>query len=267
MYLDRRKFLQAISAGSALIMSGCERPQPRTTAEDNLAKVTKLADAYIKEYFDVFPYQAIENGAPDFHPDRLGDHSLEALKRWQNREDALLKQLRDIPVATIEDSPQAVTYKVLQNQLEAAQAYRACRIPARQHGAIAGAGRGGNRSVHCHPGAGDSLHDRQSRDSSPPQPGRAIAWQRVQYQRIPRHASAGRHHPAMGGSSKDGAVDCRKTKWKVKVAFCPSGRTAYLERATRCSLVALSQHFKFQSGRSYLGRRRYGCHSRRTAEA
>jgi uncharacterized protein (DUF885 family) len=128
MHLDRRKFLQTISACSALIASGCRRPQSRAAAENNLAKVTKLADAYIKEYFDVFPYQAIENGAPDFHPDRLGDHSLAALKRWQDREDALLKELRDIPIATIEDSPQAVTYKVLQNQLEAAQAYRACRM-------------------------------------------------------------------------------------------------------------------------------------------
>jgi uncharacterized protein (DUF885 family) len=97
-------------------------------AEGDLARVTKLADTYVKEYFDVFPYQAIENGAPDFHPDRLGDHSLAALKRWQDREDTLLKELRAIPVSTIENMPQAVTYKVLQNQLEAAQAYRACRM-------------------------------------------------------------------------------------------------------------------------------------------
>jgi hypothetical protein len=41
-------------------------------------------------------------GAPYIHPDRLGDHSLAALKRWQDRKDVLkLKELCEMPVATL----------------------------------------------------------------------------------------------------------------------------------------------------------------------
>ena len=60
---------------------GRRRPTARRT------KVTALADEYVKDYFEAFPHYALVNGAPEVHPDRLGDHSLPALKRWQDRED------------------------------------------------------------------------------------------------------------------------------------------------------------------------------------
>ena len=91
-------------------------------------RVTALADAYVKDYFEAFPHYALANGAPEVHPDRLGDHSLPALKRWQDREDQLLVELKQIDLASVEGRPEGVTYKFLQNLLETARGYRVCRI-------------------------------------------------------------------------------------------------------------------------------------------
>jgi uncharacterized protein (DUF885 family) len=104
-------------------------PAGDAAARDNAAKqVTALADAYVTEYFDAFPYQALVAGALDVHPDRLVDHSLPALKRWQDREDQLLADLRKIEVKLVDGRAEGTTYKFLQNQLEAAREFRACRI-------------------------------------------------------------------------------------------------------------------------------------------
>ena len=110
-----------------------ERPEPApagggTEAGAAAAKqVTALADAYVRDYLEAFPYQAVVIGAPEVHPDRLVDHSLPALASWQAREDALLADLRRINPASIEGRAESVTYKFLLNQLESAQAFRVCR--------------------------------------------------------------------------------------------------------------------------------------------
>src|SRR4029453_5935933 len=79
-----------------LILAGaaaCNGAPPGPPAGDAVAKdaaatqVTALADAYVKDYLEAFPYQALELGAPEVHPDRLTDHSLPALKKWEDRED------------------------------------------------------------------------------------------------------------------------------------------------------------------------------------
>ena len=94
---------------------------------DSAAHVTSLADTYVHDFFEAFPYLALLYGAPEVHPDQLGDHSLPALARWHAREEALLKELKAIDVAKIAGTPQEMTYKFLQNQLESAVAFRACR--------------------------------------------------------------------------------------------------------------------------------------------
>jgi uncharacterized protein (DUF885 family) len=112
-----------------VLTMACSRAAPPPPAPDDSApRVTALADRYVKEYFDAFPYQALTSGAPDAHPDQLVDHSLAALKRWQDREDALLRDLKEIDLARLDGTPQAITYKFLQNQLESAQAFRVCRM-------------------------------------------------------------------------------------------------------------------------------------------
>ena len=54
---------------------GSERGSEQS-AEDGTARVTALADSYVKEYFEAFRYMALLSGAPDVHPDRLADNSL-----------------------------------------------------------------------------------------------------------------------------------------------------------------------------------------------
>jgi len=111
--------------------SSSETPVGSNTAvtSDELAKrVNALADRYVKEYFDAFPYQAVTAGAPDTHPDQLVDHSLPALESWQKREDAMLSELRTMDVASLEGRAEALTYKFLQNQLESSQRARVCHM-------------------------------------------------------------------------------------------------------------------------------------------
>lgn len=106
-----------------------ERTSPPAVNPDDAARrVTALADAYVQEFFDAFPQYALASGAEDPHPDRLGDHSLPALERWQRREDELLASLKEIDAQAVAGRPEAVTYKFLQHQLEAAQGFRVCRF-------------------------------------------------------------------------------------------------------------------------------------------
>ncbi len=101
----------------------------RNQGPDHVAQqVTTLADTYVREYLDAFPYQALVIGAPDAHPDRLVDHSLPALARWQAREDALLADVRKVDAGAIAGRPEAVTHAFLQHLLEASRDYRTCRM-------------------------------------------------------------------------------------------------------------------------------------------
>lgn len=102
-------------------------PMTGSAAETTASAVTALADGYVEAYFDAFPFQAVSYGAPDRHPDQLVDHSLEALARWQAREDGMLAELKALDLASIEGRPEANTYKFLQNQLESAIRFRTCR--------------------------------------------------------------------------------------------------------------------------------------------
>ena len=99
-------------------------PSGPTPAE----RVNALADTYVREYLEAFPYQALGIGAPEVHPDRLADHSLAALARWQAREDAMLAELDGIDRAALQGTPAGVTGIFLQNLLESARAFRVCRM-------------------------------------------------------------------------------------------------------------------------------------------
>ncbi len=90
-------------------------------------RVNALADAYVADYLEAFPYQAIVIGAPEVHADQLVDHTLPALQRWQAREDQLLAELLAIDRTPLDGTAAGVTYIFLQNQLEAARDFRTCR--------------------------------------------------------------------------------------------------------------------------------------------
>ncbi len=118
-----------------VLVTGCDGPSSEsgngsteTEGDGVAARVSALADDYVESYFDAFPYHAVSYGAPDRHPTQLGDHSLEALARWQSREDKFLAKLEEIDLAEIEGRPEAMTYKFLRHLLEASRGFRACRM-------------------------------------------------------------------------------------------------------------------------------------------
>lgn len=121
-----RRALAVVLASMCVTFAGCGQPAA-PARDDSAARMTSLADAYVHDYFEAFPYQAVYSGAPDVHPDQLVDHSLAALARWHAREEVLLKELKAIDVAKIAGTPQEIIYKFLQNQIESAIAFRACR--------------------------------------------------------------------------------------------------------------------------------------------
>ena len=123
-------FIRLLIASVVILVASCNSSGERSSqpADDTTAKVTALADTYVKEYFEMFPTQALGSGSRDLYPDRLPDNGPEALKRWQGREDSILASLRQHRVAAVEGKPEEITYKFLQNQLESAQTFRLCRM-------------------------------------------------------------------------------------------------------------------------------------------
>ncbi len=111
-----------------VLAAGCGSPVPAADPDAAAKQITALADAYVQGYLEAFPYQALAIGAPEVHPDRLADHSLPALARWEGREDAILAELKKIDSASIAGRPEAVTHTFLENQLERAQDFRTCRM-------------------------------------------------------------------------------------------------------------------------------------------
>jgi len=123
-------FIRSLIASGVILVASCNGSEERSgqPADDTAAKITALADTYVKEYFEMFPTQALGSGSRDLYPDRLPDNGPEAVKRWQGREDSILASLRQYRLAAIEGKPEELTYKFLQNQLESAQTFRLCRM-------------------------------------------------------------------------------------------------------------------------------------------
>jgi uncharacterized protein (DUF885 family) len=112
-------------------MTGCTSSPDQEVADGQeaaAAAIDQLADRYVSSYFEAFPHYALLSGAPDARPAELADHSLPALAEWAAKEDRMLQELQDIDLASLEGTPQAVTYKILQNQLESAIGWRICRM-------------------------------------------------------------------------------------------------------------------------------------------
>jgi len=117
-----------VLAVSALFLAAACTTAPPGPDPDQVAKAANaVADNYLRSYLDAFPENALAIGARDPHPSQLGDHSLAALKKWEQREDELLAELKKIDIKPIENDPEAVTYRFLQHLLESAQGFRVCK--------------------------------------------------------------------------------------------------------------------------------------------
>jgi uncharacterized protein (DUF885 family) len=114
---------------SLLVLAGGCAPAPPPVDQRKLATDLRgLADTYIRNYLDAFPYQALVIGAREVHPSLLVDHSLPALKKWETHEDELLASLKAIDIKATDGMPVAAhTYKFLQHLLEASIGFRVCR--------------------------------------------------------------------------------------------------------------------------------------------
>ncbi|HEV3139000.1 MAG TPA: DUF885 family protein, partial [Vicinamibacterales bacterium] len=123
-----RTILLIVGIGAALAVGACggepaapARPQPPD------ARVRVLADVYLEGFFERNPDQVTLYGVPGRRHDKLPDNSLEALKRWQSREDAWLAEAKAIDAAAIQASPLRATYAIVREALEGSIGARVCR--------------------------------------------------------------------------------------------------------------------------------------------
>jgi len=89
--------------------------------------VKALADAYLEGYFDRNPDQATLYGVPGRRHDRLPDNSLDALKRWQAKEDAWIAEAKAIDGAAIQAPPLRATHAIVLEALQGSIGARVCR--------------------------------------------------------------------------------------------------------------------------------------------
>ena len=111
-----------------LLAVACSAPAPQGPDPIKVGlAVNAVADSYLNGYLNAFPENALAIGARDPRPSILGDHSLAAMKQWEQKEDGLLAQLKAIDIKPIEERPEGLTYKFLQHLIEASQGFRVCR--------------------------------------------------------------------------------------------------------------------------------------------
>jgi uncharacterized protein (DUF885 family) len=110
------------------LLTGCATVVRREPPADDVARVTALADDYVREYFETYPEQAtLSDVAAPRHDDRFSDNSLVAVQRWRAKEDVWLAQVRTVDRARLVGHPEWVTYGALREQLEVSVATRVCR--------------------------------------------------------------------------------------------------------------------------------------------
>src|SRR5690349_3673787 len=89
-------------------------------------RLDALADDYFATWVRTFPVNAVFSGIPDAPNERLDENSLGGIRRWREREDRWLSELRTIDATALEGRPEAVTYGVLRELLEASRQARVC---------------------------------------------------------------------------------------------------------------------------------------------
>ncbi len=111
-----------------LFSFGCGHTTEKSAAPPPAdAHVRALADTFLAAWFDRFPEAITDFGVPGHRQDKLTDNSLEALKAWQDREDAWLAEAKQIDPGTISAPPLRATYAIIREALEGPIALRACR--------------------------------------------------------------------------------------------------------------------------------------------
>lgn len=103
-------------------------PAPASAqAAGHSQRVNQVADEYYAAIVETFPLSAFLGGVPEAALDRLNPNGLDALEQWRKREDGWLARLREIPPASLDGTPERITYAVVRTALEATTARRVCR--------------------------------------------------------------------------------------------------------------------------------------------
>lgn len=115
----------------APVLASCAALAPaaaqRTRADSAAARVTAIADAYVREYKAAYPENAIYAGFSDVRPERFSDNSLAALAAWRRREDAWAAELARIDARALWGRPEWVTVGFLREAVDASRQMRVCR--------------------------------------------------------------------------------------------------------------------------------------------
>jgi uncharacterized protein (DUF885 family) len=110
--------------------SACRKEQPapqEPSIEALAARVTAMADEYIKEALSRYPEQAAFLGLADAPQDRLTDNSLAALRAWEEKEDRWAAGLVRIDSSSLWGRPEWLTFGYLREMVEASRTARIAR--------------------------------------------------------------------------------------------------------------------------------------------
>lgn len=107
--------------------TAAQQAQPYSGTAALAARVRELADAYVGEFTNRFPEQAVFNGLQLEHHDRLTDNSQAALRQWEALEDRWAIELAKIDSSQLHDHPDWLTLGFLKEAIEASRQLRVCR--------------------------------------------------------------------------------------------------------------------------------------------
>jgi uncharacterized protein (DUF885 family) len=108
--------------------AGARAQAPTARSADSLAaRVTALADEYVREFVARFPEDAEGNGMTIARHDGLTDNTLAARRAWEARQDAWAAELARIDGGALWERPEWVTFGMLRETLESARGRRVCR--------------------------------------------------------------------------------------------------------------------------------------------
>src|SRR5688500_5357448 len=117
----------SVLLAGAVLLAGCAAAGPRPSTPPPASQVTTVADEYLAAMLERFPETGTYNGLPGSRHDRLTDNSLEALRRWEAREDGWYGRVRRIDPRTLRGTQEGVLLGILLETLESSRAARVCR--------------------------------------------------------------------------------------------------------------------------------------------
>jgi uncharacterized protein (DUF885 family) len=120
----RRFAVLVLLVGSAACSKPPEKPAAPPPADP---KAQTFADGFLSAYFDRYPETATEFGVPARHHDALEDNSLDALKAWEAKEDAMVADAKAIDPSQITSGTLRAAYAIARESLESDIQTRTCR--------------------------------------------------------------------------------------------------------------------------------------------